>query len=125
MLLDLTKLCVIYELVMMVAWSAEEAGRYLETYKSYENKSADSLQERKVDDYLTQVTNALTTVRSVNKADAVTLLSTFGSLRGVIEATSDELRLCPGLGDTKVDRLHAVLTEPFVNPDRTKPSRFQ
>ena len=124
-LMNLAKLCVNSNMCLMLAWSNDEAGRYLETYKSYENKSADALQERKVEDYLTQAANCLTTIKSVNRADAVTLLSTFSSLKGVVEASSDELRLCPGLGGSKVERLQAVFTEPFVNPSRARESRFK
>ncbi|KAF3843030.1 hypothetical protein F7725_001879 [Dissostichus mawsoni] len=54
-----------------------EAGRYLETYKSYEKKPADLLKEQVEKNYLSQVTDCLTTVKSINKTDAITLLSTF------------------------------------------------
>ena len=39
----------------IVNFSAEEAGRYLETYKVYENKPPDALQSRSDGDYLTKV----------------------------------------------------------------------
>jgi DNA excision repair protein ERCC-1 len=51
-LLELTKLAVIFDLTMLVCWSNAEVGRYLESFKILEHKSADSLQERKTDDYL-------------------------------------------------------------------------
>ena len=37
--------------------SAEEAGRYLETYKAYENKPADSLKEKVEQDFLSRVSS--------------------------------------------------------------------
>lgn len=44
------------DLVFPVLWgSPEEAGRYLETYKSYENKPADLLKEHVEKDYLSKV----------------------------------------------------------------------
>ena len=56
------------------------AGRYIETFKLYENKSADALQGGKPEDYLSRLRGALTTVKSVNKTDTVglPLLNTHG-----------------------------------------------
>ena len=51
--------------------------------------------------------------RSANKTDTVTLLTNFGSLSGIMQARGDELRLCPGIGDTKADRLQRVFDTPF------------
>lgn len=120
-LVELSRIAVVNKLTMIVAWSNEEAGRYLETYKAYENKSSDQLQERLPDDYMSQVTGALTTVKSVNKTDVVTLLATFGSLSEIAKADNDELRLCPGFGEHKVQRLASILDEPFVRPGQPKP----
>ena len=86
--------------------STEEAGRYLETFKAYEHKPADMIKGRVNPDYMSQVqvrhpqkkggragrsralhwggrhvgqlTDTLTSIRSVNKTDVVTLASTFG-----------------------------------------------
>ena len=44
------------QVTVRLAWSAEEAARYLETYKVYENKPSDQLHERHADDYLSQIT---------------------------------------------------------------------
>lgn len=63
---------------------------------------------------LLQLVNALTCVRSVNKTDAATLLSTFGSLGKIISATQDSLSLCPGLGPQKASRLYKTLHTPFL-----------
>lgn len=43
-----------------------------------------------------RVSAALTTIRSINKTDAVTLASTFGSVRGIMQASKAELAQCPG-----------------------------
>ncbi|XP_022103334.1 DNA excision repair protein ERCC-1-like isoform X2 [Acanthaster planci] len=75
---ELARMALMADCTLILAWSAEEAGRYLETYKSYENKSADALKEKIETDYLSKVTDVLGTVKSVNKTDAVTLISTFG-----------------------------------------------
>eukprot|EP00064_Thunnus_orientalis_P012128 superscaffoldBa00001819_g12162 len=101
--------------------SPEEAGRYLETYKSYEKKPADLLKEQVEKDYLSKVTDCLTTVKSINKTDAITLLSTFSSVKGIISASKEDLVLCPGLGPQKARRLYDVLHKPFFK-SKTKDS---
>ncbi|CAG8806952.1 13485_t:CDS:2, partial [Dentiscutata erythropus] len=47
------------------------------------------------------MTHCLTQIRSVNKTDVVTLASSFGSLKRIMNASSDELAMCPGLGEQK------------------------
>lgn len=41
--------------IVVYLFSAEEAGNYLETYKMYENKSADLIKEKQDDDNYSQV----------------------------------------------------------------------
>ena len=38
-------MCILANCTLVLAWSLEEAGRYLETYKAYEQKPADLLME--------------------------------------------------------------------------------
>jgi hypothetical protein len=56
---------------------------------------------------------ALTTIKGVNKVDVVTLGSTFGSLAALMTASSEQLAACPGIGPTKVRRLHDTFHAPF------------
>ncbi|XP_028847665.1 DNA excision repair protein ERCC-1 [Denticeps clupeoides] len=111
---ELARICIMADCTLILAWSPEEAGRYLETYKSYEKKPADLLKEQVEKDYLSKVTDCLTTVKSVNKTDVLTLLSTFSSVEGIMKASKEELELCPGLGPQKARRLHDVLHQPFL-----------
>ncbi|XP_061648792.1 DNA excision repair protein ERCC-1 isoform X1 [Phyllopteryx taeniolatus] len=133
---ELARICIMADCTLILAWSPEEAGRYLETYKSYEKKPADLLKEQVEKNYLSKVTDCLTTVKSINKTDAVTLLSTFSvsasqpfaaaiemftflmislqSLEGIISASKEDLVLCPGLGPQKARRLYDVLHKPFL-----------
>ncbi|KAM6427674.1 DNA excision repair protein ERCC-1 isoform 2-T2 [Liasis olivaceus] len=78
---ELAKICILADCTLILAWSPEEAGRYLETYKAYEQKPADLLKEKVEQDYLSRVTDCLTSVKSVNRTDALSLLSTFGAKR--------------------------------------------
>ncbi|KAM3607246.1 uncharacterized protein V6R79_004090 [Siganus canaliculatus] len=111
---ELARICIMADCTLILAWSPEEAGRYLETYKSYEKKPADLLKEQVEKDYLSKVTDCLTTVKSINKTDAITLLSTFSSVEGIISASKEDLILCPGLGPQKARRLYDVLHKPFL-----------
>ncbi|XP_043987904.1 DNA excision repair protein ERCC-1 [Gambusia affinis] len=111
---ELARICVMADCTLILAWSTEEAGRYLETYKSYEKKPADLLKEQVEKDYLSKVTDCLTTVKPINKTDAITLLSTFSSVEGIINASKEDLVLCPGLGPQKAKRLYDVLHKPFL-----------
>ena len=85
----------------------------METYKSYETKPADAIQGRTDEDYLSRLNSALTTVRGVNKTDVLTLGATFKTVTSIMKASMEELAACPGLGPTKVKRLHDTFHEPF------------
>nr|XP_042125212.1 DNA excision repair protein ERCC-1 [Peromyscus maniculatus bairdii] len=115
---ELAKMCILADCTLVLAWSAEEAGRYLETYKAYEQKPADLLMEKLEQNFLSRATECLTTVKSVNKTDSQTLLATFGSLEQLFTASREDLALCPGLGPQKARRLFDVLHEPFLKVPR-------
>ncbi|XP_063168171.1 DNA excision repair protein ERCC-1 [Candoia aspera] len=111
---ELAKICILADCTLILAWSPEEAGRYLETYKAYEQKPADLLKEKVEQDYLSRVTDCLTSVKSVNRTDTLSLLSTFGSLASIAQASKEDLSLCPGIGPQKAKRLFDILHEPFL-----------
>jgi NAD-dependent DNA ligase len=69
---------------------------------------------------LLQLVSALTTVRSINRTDATTLLTTFGSLEKILKSTPETLGLCPGLGPQKASRLYKVLHQPFLRDSAVK-----
>ncbi|NXO98301.1 ERCC1 protein, partial [Certhia brachydactyla] len=142
---DLAKVCLLTDCTLLLAWryrlspnvpkrpllplhlspnvpkcprSAEEAARYLETFKSYEQKPPDLLKERVEQDFLSRVTDCLTSVKSVNKTDVLSLMGTFGSLAAVVGASREDLSLCPGVGPQKAKRLFDVLHQPFLKTPR-------
>ncbi|XP_068634314.1 DNA excision repair protein ERCC-1 isoform X2 [Aristolochia californica] len=100
-LLEVTRTALLHDCTLLCGWSLEECGRYLETIKVYENKSADIIRERMDTDYMSRLNHALTSVRHVNKSDVVTLGSAFGSLANIMDASMDDLACCPGIGDRK------------------------
>lgn len=110
---QLMRICILAELTLMLAWSPEEAGKILETYKMFESKPPDMIMEKSNPDPHSKMVDTLTTVKSVNKTDAVTLLTTFGSLEKIVKASVEDLTLCPGFGPQKAQRLNKVLNMPF------------
>jgi DNA excision repair protein ERCC-1 len=110
---ELSVLSVQHNLTLVLAWSNEEAARYLETFKAYHGKDASTIQKRTSTDYMDQVTDVFSGV--VNKTDAKQLIAQFGSIRRVVAASPDELALVPGLGEVKVKRLYGAWHKPFSN----------
>ena len=62
-------------------------------------------------EYLPQLQHCLTTIRSVNKSDVTALITTFGSLAGILNASIEQLALVPGLGHKKVRQAQAKAEE--------------
>ena len=98
-MLEVTKAALVHDCTALLAWSAQEAARYLETLKAYQRKPADLIKERSDGHFLTQLGECLTSVKPLNKTDVATLHATFGSLAKMIHASQHELALCPGLGE--------------------------
>jgi len=111
---QLTKMCLVADLTLMLAWSCEEAGKLIETYKIFENKPPDLIMEKAEGDDYSRVVNALTTVRAVNKTDAALLLSTFGTLENICKASQTSLALCPGFAQHKATQLYNALHKPLL-----------
>ncbi|CAM9490209.1 unnamed protein product, partial [Phaeothamnion confervicola] len=111
---ELNTLALLNNMSLVLAWTAAEAARYLETFKAYANKSAASIQERIDTDYLAHLHDALSCVRSVNRTDVATLASSFGSLAAICGASMEALAMCPGIGEKKVVRLYEALHQPFL-----------
>lgn len=47
---ELTKMCLAADITLMLAWSSEEAGKFIETYKIFENKPPDLIMEKSTGD---------------------------------------------------------------------------
>lgn len=121
LLKELAKICILADCTLMLAFTPEEAGRYLETYKVYEFKPPDAIMEKTDQDFVSKFTDCLTSVKSVNKTDAMTLMSTFKTLEGVMEASKEDLSLCPGFGPQKAQRVYDIFQEPFVKSKKQNP----
>ncbi|KAG5680414.1 hypothetical protein PVAND_009922 [Polypedilum vanderplanki] len=110
----LTRICLLADFTLMLAWSYEEAGKIIETYKMFENASAERIQEKQETDSYQNVVNALTSIKSINKTDAMTLLNNFGTLENLIQASENQLYSCVGLGPKKAQKLHKLLNQNFL-----------
>ncbi|KAJ2061441.1 ssDNA endonuclease and repair protein rad10 [Coemansia sp. S2] len=111
---EINRIAVVGEMTILLAWSLDEAGRYIETLKAFEHRQPDIIRERVEDTYMARLANSLTSIKSVNKTDVLTLSSNYGSFEGVAKATSDELSLCPGVGDLKAQRIFKAFHELFI-----------
>jgi NAD-dependent DNA ligase len=67
------------------------------------------------------MTDALTSIRSVNNTDVITLGTRFGSLAAIMAAPPEQLATCPGIGPTKVKRIQEAFRAPFRR--KTQPLR--
>src|SRR5271156_87827 len=110
---ELSKTSMINNLTLILCWSAQEAGHYLELFKSYEHASPASIRARQAETYKESLTEFVTTPRTINKTDAASLISNFGSLRAAVNAQPEELALVPGWGEKKVKAWYTTVREPF------------
>ncbi|XP_004521036.1 DNA excision repair protein ERCC-1 [Ceratitis capitata] len=111
---NLTRITLLTDLTLMLAWSAEEAGKIIETYKQFEKRSPEWIMERVESSPHQKLVAALTSIKPVNKTDAVTLLQNFGKLENLINASEERLSLVVGLGPRKASKLYKTLHEPFL-----------
>ncbi|KAF8554698.1 hypothetical protein OG21DRAFT_1508592 [Imleria badia] len=112
---ELTKVCLINNLTVIVAWSNDEAGQYIATFKQFEHKPPDLIKERVDKDYDSQLRTALTSINKVNKTDVETLRTSLGSFADISNASSDRLQTLPGFGQVKVRRIKDAFEKPFRN----------
>lgn len=110
---NLTRICILANMTLMLAWSPEEAGRIIETYKIFENKPPDNVMGKSESSSYIRVVQALASIKPINKTDAMNLLTRFKTLEGLVKATEFQLSECPGLGPRKAKKLYSALRESF------------
>ncbi|KFH40429.1 Mating-type switching protein-like protein [Hapsidospora chrysogenum ATCC 11550] len=110
---ELSKTSLVNNVTLMLCWSAAEAARYLELYKSYENAGFAAIKGQQGSSYADKLVDFVTVPRGLNKSDAVSLVANFGSLRNAVNADAEHLGMISGWGGTKVKRWSAALDEPF------------
>ena len=110
---ELSKTSLINNLTLILCWSAQEAGRYLELYKSYEHASPTSIRAHQATSYSDKLVEFITVPRSINKTDALSLVSAFGSVRAAVNARPEEIGEITGWGEKKVQRWFGTVRENF------------
>ena len=110
---ELSKTSLINNLTLILCWSAQEGGRYLELYKSYEHASPASIRAHQATSYSEKLIEFVTVPRSINKTDALSLISAFGSVRAAVNARPEEIGEITGWGEKKVQRWVGAVREDF------------
>ncbi|KAF2276274.1 uncharacterized protein EI97DRAFT_419231 [Westerdykella ornata] len=110
---ELSKTSLINNVTIMLCWSAQEAGRYLELFKTFEHAAPTSIRAQQSTSYSDNLVDFITVPRSINKTDALGLVSNFGSIRTAINASPEEIGMIAGWGEKKVQRWCNAVREPF------------
>ncbi|KAF1356835.1 restriction endonuclease type II-like protein [Delphinella strobiligena] len=110
---ELSKTSIINNVTVILTWSAQEAGRYLELFKSCENAAPTSIKAQQSLSYSDKLVEFVTVPRSINKTDAVGLVSNFGSVRTAVNARPEDISLIAGWGEKKVKTWCNAVREPF------------
>ncbi|KAI5307401.1 ssDNA endonuclease and repair protein rad10 [Ascosphaera atra] len=117
---ELSKTSIINNLTLILCWSALEAGHYLELFKSCENAQPTAIRTQAAQSYKESLEEFVTTPRTINKSDAASLISTFGSLRNAVNAQPEQIAAVPGWGDRKVKQWCNAVREDFRVEKGTK-----
>ncbi|KAJ5323060.1 hypothetical protein N7452_011349 [Penicillium brevicompactum] len=110
---ELSKTSIINNLTLILCWSAPEAAHYLELYKSSENAQPTAIRAQQPQTYKESLVEFVTVPRSINKSDAASLISTFGSLQNAINAQPEQISAVPGWGEKKVQQWCNAVREDF------------
>ncbi|KAL1957137.1 hypothetical protein VTO42DRAFT_6280 [Malbranchea cinnamomea] len=117
---ELSKTSLVNNLTLILCWSAQEAAHYLELFKSSEYAQPTAIKSQQAQSYSESLVEFVTTPRSINKSDAASLISTFGSLQAAVNARPEQISQVPGWGEKKIQQwTHAVMEE-FWPPNATK-----
>ena len=110
---ELSKTSLINNVTLILCWSSAEGARYLELFKTYENAAPTAIRQRQSERYGDRMVEFVTMPRSVNKTDAVSLVSQFGRVRTAVNAREEEVGGVAGWGEKKCKRWCGAVREPF------------
>ncbi|KAJ0414999.1 restriction endonuclease type II-like protein [Aspergillus carlsbadensis] len=128
---ELSKTSIINNLTLILCWSAPEAAHYLELFKSCEHSQPTAIRTQQAQSYKDSLVEFVTAPRSINKSDAASLISTFGSLQNAVNAQPEQISAVPGWGEKKVKQWCNAVREDFrvekakkrTAPKRTAPGQ--
>ena len=110
---ELSKTSIINNLTLILCWSAPEAAHYLELFKSSEHAQPTAIRTQQAQSYKESLVEFVTAPRSINKSDAASLISTFGTLQNAINAQPEQISSVPGWGEKKVQQWCNAVREDF------------
>lgn len=110
---ELAKTSLVNDVTLILCWSSHEAARYLELYKSYEHAGFAAIRAPQAVGYAERMVEFVTVPRVINKADAIALVSTFGSLKNAVNADPDQVAAVAGWGERKVKSWCKAVEQPF------------
>ncbi|OOQ86649.1 Mating-type switching protein swi10 [Penicillium brasilianum] len=110
---ELSKTSIVNNLTLMLCWSAPEAAHYLELFKSSEHAQPTAIRTQQAQSYKESLVEFVTAPRSINKSDAASLISTFGSLQNAVNAQPEQISSVPGWGEKKVQQWCNAVREDF------------
>lgn len=110
---ELSKTSIINNLTLILCWSAPEAAQYLELFKSSEYAQPTAIRSQQAQTYKESLEEFVTLPRSINKSDAASLISTFGSLQNAVNAQPEQISSVPGWGEKKVQQWCGAVREDF------------
>ena len=117
---ELTKLSIRTNCTLILAWSYEEAANHIENYRNFADKSADIITGKQNPTEIGKgatyqcLVDGLTSIRSINKTDAVSLISMFDTFENIVRSDDDQLIVCPGMASLKAQRLRQFFHKPFI-----------
>jgi DNA excision repair protein ERCC-1 len=111
---ELSKTCMYNDVTTIACWSPQEAANYLSQLKLMETASPTLIQGIAKEDYNSQLIEVMGKIRGVNKNDAVSLVTNYGSLKNAVLDGGENIEMIPGWGETKAKRFKAAVSEPFV-----------
>lgn len=110
----LTLLCLESDLTMMLASDAAEAARIIELYKEFENAPPPpGIMGPTGGSKIQKIMRALTSIKSINRKDALTLIEQFRTLAKIMNSSEKELMSCPGIGAFKAKQLYNTFNDKF------------
>lgn len=117
---EVTNVCVLNGVRLLLAWTPEEAAKILEILHVFGPDRAGDIARgvfstagsSGTDEQLTaQAKEALVTLQGgVGQKDSVALLSHFGSVKALIAASPEQLTDVPSIGSKKSKHIHSVFT---------------
>ncbi|KXJ77818.1 hypothetical protein RP20_CCG006522 [Aedes albopictus] len=110
----LTLLCLESDLTMMLASDAAEAARIIELYKEFENAPPPpGIMGPTGGSKIQRIMRALTSIKPINRKDALTLIERFHTLAKIMNSSEKELMSCPGIGAFKAKQLYNTFNDKF------------